>query len=177
MARISGNGEGMICWRTASGALRSPPVCATLNVRSTRFFPTIDRTQRSIVVKRLAKPLRNARCTNTHTTHAGNAAQAEPPPAADGAEATDGGDAPEVAVAERLEPRSSPAQATADRVRGVQAALHRDLGDAGQVVEADHVAHREHLGMAGQREVGQRRDAPGPVDLRPARLGERARQR
>ena len=72
VARISGNGEGMICWRTASGALRSPPVCPTLNVRSTRFFPTIHRTQRRSVVKRLAKPLRNARCTNAHTTHAGN---------------------------------------------------------------------------------------------------------
>ena len=105
----------------------------------------------------------------------GKAAQPDPVPAEDGAEAPDGGDAAEVAVAERLGLLVA-AQAAADRVRGVQAALHRDLGDTGQVVEAGHVADREHLGMAGQREVGQHLDPPGTVDLGPARLREHARE-
>ena len=52
-----------------------------------------------------------------------------------------------------------------DRVGRVQAALHRDLGDARKVVERGHVADREHLGMARQREVGQHLDAPDAVGL------------
>ena len=44
----------------------------TLNVRSTRLRPTIQRIHRIRVVNRLANPLRNARWTNAHTTHAGN---------------------------------------------------------------------------------------------------------
>ena len=44
--------------------------------------------------------------------------------------------------------------------------MHRDLGDPGQLVERHHVADHEHLGMAGQREVGER-----------ARCGRRGRPR
>ena len=35
-----------------------------------------------------------------------------------------------------------------DRLRGVLGALDRDLRDAGQVVEVDHVADHEDLGVA-----------------------------
>ena len=51
---IAGNGLGSTSARTASGALRSPPVWATLNTRSTRFRPTIHRSHRSTVAPRLA---------------------------------------------------------------------------------------------------------------------------
>ena len=42
------------------------------------------------------------------------------------------------------------AEPALDRVRGVDARLHGDLGDPGEVVERHHVADREHLGMARQ---------------------------
>ena len=67
-------------------------------------------------------------------------------------------------------------QATPDRVRGMQASLHRDLGDAGKVVERGHVADREHLGMTGQREIGQHLDAAGAIGLGARGVGERVRR-
>ena len=55
--------------------------------------------------------------------------------------------------------------------------LHRDLGDPGEVVQRDHVADGEHLGMAGQRAVVEHGDPAGAVARRPARLREQAGQR
>ena len=59
-----------------------------------------------------------------------------------------------------------------DLLGGVLRALDRDLGDAGQVVEGDHVADDEHLGVAGQREVGVDADPAGPVQRRAGLLGQ-----
>ena len=42
----------------------------------------------------------------------------------------------------------------------------------GQVVEADHVADDEDLGVAGQREVGVDRDPAGAVERRAGLLGQ-----
>ena len=50
--RSAGNAVVPKAARAASGALRSPPVCATLKTRSVRVRPTIDMNQRHIVVKR-----------------------------------------------------------------------------------------------------------------------------
>ena len=67
--------------------------------------------------------------------------------------------------------------AVADLLGGVLRALDRDLRDAGQVVEGDHVAHHEDLGVARQREVGVHRDPAGTVQRRAGLLRERLAER
>ena len=59
-----------------------------------------------------------------------------------------------------------------DLLGGVLRALDGDLRDAGEVVEADHVADHEHLGVAGEGEVGVHADAPGTVQRCPRLVGE-----
>ena len=68
-------------------------------------------------------------------------------------------------------------EAAGDGAGRVQTALHRDLGDAGQLVERHHVADGEHLGMAGKRQVGEDGDAAGAVDVGSRRLGEHRGER
>ena len=77
----------------APGVLRSPPRASDADHALGAVRPIIDRAQLNSAPKRLAKPLRNARCTNSHTTHAGKPAQPDAMPAEDGAEAADRGDA------------------------------------------------------------------------------------
>ena len=93
-----------------------------------------------------------------------------------GTEATDRRHRALVEVVERLL-RGLAGQASGDLLGGVLGALDRDLRDARQVVEVDHVADHEHLGIAGQREVGVDADPSGPVERRAALLGQRAGQR
>ena len=104
------------------------------------------------------------------------ATQAQLPDAADRAETPDGRDAAEIAVLERQRILLT-LQATQDGVGRVQTALHRDFGDAREVIERHHVANREHFGMPGKREVGKRRDATGPVHFRAGLLGEHRGER
>src|SRR5215831_12900331 len=70
-ASWTGKALGRIVLSAESGALRSPPVWATLNTRSRRPRPTIDRHQEVVVANRLANPLRKPRWTNIHTSQAG----------------------------------------------------------------------------------------------------------
>ena len=72
---------------------------AVLNSRSARPRPIIERSQRSIVVKRSPKPVRKARWTKNHTSQPGNPLSAELADAGDGPEAADRRHAAEVAVA------------------------------------------------------------------------------
>ena len=127
--RNAGKALGMIASRTAGGALRSPPVWPTLNTRSGRLWPIIDRPHRHSVEKRFPNPLRNDEVHEQPHHPARESAQAELPDAGDGAEPPDGGHAAEVAVREAL--RRLAAQTARDGARGVQAALHRDLGHPG----------------------------------------------
>ena len=101
--------------------------------------------------------------------------EANLPDAGDGAEAADGRDAAEVAVPEGH--RLLAVEPPQDRVGRVEAALHRDLGDAGQAVEARHVAHREDLWMSGEGQVREHGDAAGPVERGSGRLSELSGQR
>ena len=64
-----------------------------------------------------------------------------------------------------------------DLLGGVLGALDRDLGDAGQVVEGDHVADDEDLGVARQREVGVDGDPAGAVERGAGLVRERPAQR
>ena len=75
-------------------------MCAVLNSRSARPRPIIDRSQRSIVVRRLPKPDRKARWTKNHTSQPANPLRRSLRTLAIGAEAADGGHAAEVAVRE-----------------------------------------------------------------------------
>ena len=68
-------------------------------------------------------------------------------------------------------------QAALDRLRGVDAGLHRDLGDAREIVVVHHVADGEDLGVPGQRAVGQDLDAARPVAFGAAGVGEHAGER
>ena len=88
----------------------------------------------------------------------------------DGRGAADGGQVALVAVPERR--RGAALQAGADGLRRVAPLLHGDRRDAGEgdrravaAADADHVAEREDLGMAGQGEVRLRpsRDLRGPA--------------
>src|SRR3954454_15492741 len=69
------------------------------------------------------------------------AAETKAPDAADRAEPADRSYAADVAVLERLNGLSL--DASDDAVRRMEAALHRDLGHAGQSVQGDHVSDRE----------------------------------
>ena len=60
VAQAFGYGFGSMIALTDSGRLRSPPTWAVLATRSARPRPIIVRSQRSIVVRRLPKPERNA---------------------------------------------------------------------------------------------------------------------
>ena len=59
-----------------------------------------------------------------------------------------------------------------DLLGGVLRALDRDLRHAGKVVEGDHVADDEDLGVTGERQVGVDADATGPVERRTGLLGQ-----
>ena len=149
---------------------------ATLKTRSARRWPTSQRTQRSQVEMRLPKPLRKARWTNIHTTQAGNPLRRIPRTLQMALKR------PMAATLPRsryVNGRSSvsPLEPADDGVGGVQAALHGHLAHAGQPVQADHVADGEDLGVTGDRQVGQHRDAPGPVDLGARGVGQRLGQR
>jgi MFS family permease len=56
---------------------------------------------------------------------------------------------PLVQIGERLRFAAPAGQPVPDEPADVGALLHRRLGDAGQIVERDHVADGEHLGAAG----------------------------
>ena len=125
---------------------------------------------------RFPKPFRNARWTNIHTTHAGKPLRRMPRTLQM---------ARKRPMAATL-PRSRyvngrvvglAAEPSDDGVGGVQAALHGDLADTGEPVQADHVADGEDLGVSGNGEVGQHRDAPGAIDLGARRVGERLGER
>ena len=71
------------------------------------------------------------------------------------------------------------AQAGAHELGGVAALLHGHGSHAGEdhglavlAAHPHHVAEREHLGMAGQREVGLDRHPAGAVELGARLLGE-----
>ena len=72
----------------------------------------------------------------------------------------------EITVAERLVVHVS-LDPAADAVAGVQAGLHRHLGDAGQLVQAHHVAQDGDLGMAGDRQAFSTRMRPDRSHLAP----------
>ena len=114
-------------------------------------------------------------CTTSHINHPRKPESPDALEAHHGVETRDRGHAAEVAIGERR--RLLAVEPALDRVRGMDARLHGDLGDAGEVVERHHVADREHLGMVRQRAVRQYADPAGPVAGRPAGLGEQARQR
>ena len=72
----------------------------------------------------------------------------------------------------------------ADRARRVAAHLHRDRRDAGEdmgaavgLADADHVADREHLGVARHREVRLDEEALGAIGLDARALRQQPRQR
>ena len=147
------------------GRLRSPPVWAVLNSRSARPRPTIERSQRSIVENRSPKPVRKPRCTKNHTSQPGKPLSRTLADAGDGPEAADRRHAAEVAVAERAAP------ARPSRRRTIVLAAWRPpciatSATPGRLSSDGHVADREDLGMAGQREVGEHRDATGPIERR-----------
>ena len=122
---------------------------AVLNSRSARPRPTIERSQRIIVVKRSPKPVRKARWTKNHTSQPGNPLRRTLRTLAMARKR------PIVATLPRSRYLKGDAglalQPAPDRVGGVQAALHGDLGDAGQLVERRHVADGEDLGVPGER--------------------------
>ena len=89
----------------------------------------------------------------------------------DSPEAADGRQRALVEVVERLLRRLA-GQPPGDLLGGVLRALDRDLRDTGEVVEVDHVADHEHLGIAGQGEVGVDADPAGPVERGAGLLGE-----
>ena len=60
---------------------------------------------------------------------------------------------------------------------GVVPRLHRDLGDARELVEAHQVPDHRDLRMSGDREVRLTDDAPGPVLLGPGGLRQHAGER
>ena len=68
-------------------------------------------------------------------------------------------------------------QAAADLAGHVLPALDRHLGHAGQAVQGRHVTDDVDLGVAGQRQVRQHRDAPGTVELGAGLLGQQRAQR
>ena len=99
-----------------------------------------------------------------------------------GARAADGRDVSLVAVAEGL--RLLAAQARLDHLGRVAPLLHGDRRDPEQLLRLavlaehpDHVAEREHLGMARQGQLGPHRDAPGPIDVGSRRLSQLAGER
>jgi hypothetical protein len=95
----------------------------------------------------------------------------------------DGGEGALVAVVEGS--GRSPLGAILDESPGVPTLLHRyrrqarqDAGLSGDcVTDADHVADREYLRVAGQGQVGLDGHPPGSVDLGAGRLAERPGQR
>ena len=108
---------------------------------------------------------------------AGEAAEADALELDHGAEPPDRRHAAEVDVLERHRLVTAALQPAPDRAPGEETLLHRDLGDAGEVIEAHHVADGEHLGVPGQRAVGEHRHATGAVDLRPRGISQHLRQR
>jgi hypothetical protein len=92
----------------------------------------------------------------------------------------DGRQVPLVDVAERL--AASATQAVANEPGGVAALLHRDRREAGQRRAAvgrgnvHHVAERQHLGVAGQREVGLDGQTAGAIHLGAGQLAELPRE-
>src|SRR3954467_6100593 len=100
------------------------------------------------------------------------AAEVDPLDLGDGAGASDRGEVALVDVAERLDGLAE--HPPPHDLRGVAALLHRHGRDARQVLHvplrvlhAHHVAEREHLRVAGQREVRLDGDAPGAIRLLP----------
>ena len=96
--------------------------------------------------------------------------------------AADRGEVALVAVVERRRSRRPRSRARIG-AGGVAALLHRDRCHAGErhdrpvaVAHRDHVAEREHLGVARQRQVGPDGDPPGPVDLRSGQPRQRGRR-
>ena len=84
----------------------------------------------------------------------------------DGPASGDVGGRSQVVVAERLLVAGALLDVVLDPEAGVQPALHRDLGDPGQVSQAHQVTDHGDLRVAGQRQVGLDLEAPGPVLLR-----------
>ena len=107
---------------------------AVLNSRSARPRPIIERSQRIIVVRRSPKPVRKARWTKNHTSHPGKPLRRTLRTLAMAR------NRPMVATLPRSRylngTGSSPCVPTPDRVGGVEASLHGDLGDAREVVDA-----------------------------------------
>ena len=82
------------------------------------------------------------------------AAQPNPVKLYDGVEPTQGRRAADVAILER-EVTGVAVQPTANRVGGMEAALHRNLAHSRKIVDRGHVADGEDLGMTRQGHVGQ----------------------
>ena len=101
---------------------------------------------------------------NSQIHPADEAADLQRPGGDDRAAAGDVGRRAEVMVAERLLV-DLPRDLVPDAVRGVEPGLHRHLGDAGELVQAHHVAEDGNLRMAGDGQVLLDEDAPGPVAL------------
>ena len=73
--------------------------------------------------------------------------------------------------------RSAAGEPALDLLGRELSALDRHLGHPRQVVERDHVAEDEHLGVARQGEVGADLDATGAVGLGARLVGDRAAER
>src|SRR5690606_16253844 len=92
------------------------------------------------------------------------------------AEPRDGGHAALIEIVERRLRRLA-LEPVVDLLGGVLRALDRNLRDAGEVVERDHVAHDEDLRVSRQRQVGVDADPAGPVERSTGLLGQLSPQR
>ena len=106
----------------------------------------------------------------------GEPGELQPPHRDHRAAAGDVGGRAQVVVAERLGRRAPPGL-VADAAPGVQAGLHGDLGDPGELVQAHHVTGDHDLRVTGDAQVRADLDAPGPVLLGPGGRRDRRRHR
>ncbi len=147
---------------------------AVLISRSARLRPIIERSQRSIVENRSPKVVMKARCTKNHTNHPLKPLRRTLCTLAMAR------NRPIVATLPMSRYLNGTAvlalQPSPDRVGGVQSALHGHFGDARKLVQRRHVTHDEDLGMTGQAEVGEHRDAAGAVELGTAGRGQLGRE-
>ena len=122
---------------------------AVLNSRSARPRPIIERSQRSIVVNRLPKPVRKARWTKNHTSHPGNPLRRSLRTLAMARKR------PMVATLPRSRYVNGTAVLALRAVAQIVLAAWRPpcmatSATPGRLFERRHVADREHLGMPGQ---------------------------
>ena len=154
---------------------RRAKTCWTVITRWGRLRPRNAIVQLKSAARRFLNPVKKARCTTSHMSHAHEAGSLDPADQGDGAEAGDRRHRAAIVVAERSTGRVSPKPAD-DGFGGVTPRLNRDLSYPGQPVEAHQIANDEDLGVPRKGEVR--------LDLHPARaihfgtgpVGEQAAQ-